>query len=332
MLLRSKAAVVGDAFVKGPRVSADILLLIVDAVGTDPSSHATLTACALTCQAIRRRAQVLLFSNIELSSRKQCKNLGRLIYDRPDFGQLVERITVDCRKGWTQRTFKDHPLPPHVVVRFTSLKAATFIGFSDVAVPLENGSGDRTIVSFVTTFATLTTLEELALREITFLHTHSPVEYFLRPLWGNAITNLDIMPWDIREDRDLSNYTGLKHFTRLERLELGLHAYNLPMHWLNTILTYVRSKSIRELVINYQPLGHSTAVISPDNLDDFTLGEDESAGLATWPHLEKVRWVVRCYEADEAECTAIARKLEETIPAPWLRGIFASSVEQVLGL
>ncbi|RPD60469.1 hypothetical protein L226DRAFT_569979 [Lentinus tigrinus ALCF2SS1-7] len=157
----------------------DILLLIIDAVGPETTSHATLSACALTCRAMRRRSQVLLFNTVELSTAKQCELFAATIHEIPEHGRLVKRMTIDCPEGWARDELKDHPLPPHVVARLTSLKSVKLIGFLNI-FDGGNGPDPDIVLSFIKTFGSLATLTELTLCSITFEH---PSDMF-RLVWS----------------------------------------------------------------------------------------------------------------------------------------------------
>ncbi|RPD60470.1 hypothetical protein L226DRAFT_386696 [Lentinus tigrinus ALCF2SS1-7] len=154
----------------------DIILLIIDAVGTEETSHATLSACALTCRAMRRHSQVLLFNTVWLSTAKQCELFAATIHEKPEYGRLVERIImewrIDC--ALSRDELDDHPLPPHVVARLTSLKAAEFIDaaaeYSPTTVPL----------LFCQTFGSLATMTELMLQSIVFEEPGDMVQF----LWS----------------------------------------------------------------------------------------------------------------------------------------------------
>ncbi|RDX52183.1 hypothetical protein OH76DRAFT_195980 [Lentinus brumalis] len=151
-----------------PRVSADVLLLIIDAVSSQPSSHGTLCACALTCRTARQRSQVHLFQVIKLTSPIQCQLLGRTIHARQDLGQLVEHISLYCAKGWKRARvrFEDHPLPPHVVAALTNLRSVKFVG--GTVMPGVDEYDPPALLSFIKLFGSLATLKELTVRNIMF--------------------------------------------------------------------------------------------------------------------------------------------------------------------
>ncbi|EJF57045.1 hypothetical protein BD309DRAFT_257987 [Dichomitus squalens] len=134
---------------------ADILLLIVEAIGKNEDPQNELRACALTCRLLRSRSQARLFSSPILSDEHQYSTFSRALDGSSALSAYVQSLRL-----YVGTTHPDMPIPPHLVVGLKNLKAATFVGDGTV---LGTPVPERTI-SFVKLFGVLSsTLSRLEL-------------------------------------------------------------------------------------------------------------------------------------------------------------------------
>lgn len=119
-----------------PLLPAELLLLIVDAVSdclwnsilmesrSDPRLRlrfrsATLSACALTCRAMRKQSQSHLFYDVSLAQHIHYLRFAQAVDLSPHLASHVKRMTLVLEDSHAD----DLPLPPHVIARLTNVKA-----------------------------------------------------------------------------------------------------------------------------------------------------------------------------------------------------------------
>ncbi|KAI0714499.1 hypothetical protein C8Q76DRAFT_856423 [Earliella scabrosa] len=149
------------------RLPLELLVLIVEAVAQLERPHLTLAACAGTCHALSKRAQILLFRNVRISSMAQCVLFARTIDACPAKGSLVQSFSLPSFLSYAYDISytEDLSLPPHVISRLTNLREAFLGGYQSNYEPGENPPID---LSSYKMFGTCPALTTLTLHDIPF--------------------------------------------------------------------------------------------------------------------------------------------------------------------